>query len=369
MADLTPDQIEAARAAGIIPDAQADALLARHGINTPTATAEPLIGNEEDLRFLRSFSDIFITIGVVLLMVGIFVAAFAFDDRESGWGGFVTALIFWGLAEYFGRIKRAHLPTLAITIGFALALSIFVTQFFADRLISVTGIGKDWFVPAAVFLGGIGLYYWRIRLPFVFMLLGWGGVVFVAGIAGSLGLLPNIWAVVILSFVCAFGVLAAALWYDMKDPERVTRFSDNGFWLHTVASPLTLLSFMALGAKISFGAELTDLSALEELASSFESRINGLSGWAAFVIVLSMLWGLAINRRVFVISTLIYALTVASYFLGKMSLDPSIVLSASLLIVGGTVVFLGVGWHPARKILLRLLPNWKIFPKPERTDI
>jgi hypothetical protein len=126
---------------------------------------------------------------------------------------------------------------------------------------------------------------------------------------------------------------------------------------------------MALGAKLSFGAEFNDFSAIEEFVGTLETRVNSLSGWAAVVIVLSMLWGLAINRRVFVISTLIYALTVASYFLGKMSLDPSFVLSASLLIVGGTVVFLGVGWHPARKALLNILPNWKIFPKPERTDI
>ena len=363
--DLSPAQIRQALDAGIIGTSQADALLERHGATLTTPEAAPLIGNEVNLRFLRSFSDIFITLGVVLLMVGVFMTASALDSRESGFGDLAAAGVFWGLAEWFGRRRRQHLPTLALSIGYAVALASFVALFFADRWISFGSIGRDWFVPAATFLAGLVFFYWRIRLPFVFMLLGWGATAFVFGTVGSLGLIENLWVLIGVGFVCAAGLLAAALLYDIRDPERVQRFSDNGFWLHSVASPVTLLSFMALGAKITFGDRLTTLEGLAELRTS----ADGLAVWMIFVIVLSVLWGLAINRRVFVISTLAYSIVVLIYLLSRTQLDPTLVASLGLLVVGAIVVLLGVAWHPLRGALLRVLPNWKIFPRPVRTDI
>ena len=364
--DLTPEQIRAAREAGIIPDAQAEALLARRGeVQPDTPEAAPLIGDEENLRFLRSFSDIFITIGVGLVMAGVFSTASALDPRGLGWGLFGAALAFWALSEFFGRVRRAHLPTLVLSLGFALALGGGLAQFYADRLVSVGRIGADWFVPAALFLAGMALYYWRIRLPFCLALLAWGTVVFVFGVSGSLGLIGGLWTVIALLLLCAVGAFAAALAYDVRDPERIMRWSDNGFWLHTVASPLLLLSFLALGAKLTLGVDMSDLQSLRDLPDN----VDRLSVWMGVVIVAAMALGLAVNRRVFVVSTLLYALVLVTYGLSKTDLSPSLVASTGLLVVGGLVVFLGVGWHPARRALLRLLPDWKIFPRPLRTDI
>ena len=356
---LTPDQIARAREAGIIPADEANALL------DAADPGAPLIGNEEDLRFLRSFSDIFITIGVVLLGLGMFAVSEAVDPRGFGWGLLGAAGLFWLLSEYFGRVRRAHLPTLMLSLAFALALGGALFQLFADRFVSVGTIGADWFVPTALFLLGMGFYYWRVRLPFCMALLAWGVVAFVFGVAGSLGLLPNLWAVIALVLVCAAGVETAALLYDIRDPERERRFSDNGFWLHTVASPLTLLALMGLGAKITLG---DSLSALEDLAR-IRDDVDGLAVWMAAVIVASILWGLAVNRRVFVVSTLAYALAVIVWALTRLDFDGGLVTGLALFGVGGAVVLLGVGWHPARRMLLRALPTWPIFPRPARTDI
>ena len=36
---------------------------------------------------------------------------------------------------------------------------------------------------------------------------------------------------------CGLALFAAALWYDMRDPHRLSRYSANAFWLHILAAP------------------------------------------------------------------------------------------------------------------------------------
>jgi hypothetical protein len=39
-------------------------------------------------------------------------------------------------------------------------------------------------------------------------------------------------------FVCGIGVFTLAMWYDGRDPARITRRSDVAFWLHLLAAPM-----------------------------------------------------------------------------------------------------------------------------------
>ena len=61
MTDMTPDQISKALEAGIISDSQAKTMRAKLGVADANLAQ---IGNEDEMRFLRSFSDVFISIGV-----------------------------------------------------------------------------------------------------------------------------------------------------------------------------------------------------------------------------------------------------------------------------------------------------------------
>ena len=107
MSDMTPEQITKALDAGIITEDQAKAMRGKPIIEASSDAA--VIGNEDDMRFLRSFSDVFISIGVGLFALGLSAVAAIFGGGFS----FIGAAVIMGfMAEYFGRKRRAHAPTL-----------------------------------------------------------------------------------------------------------------------------------------------------------------------------------------------------------------------------------------------------------------
>ena len=153
MAQMTAEQITAALEAGIISAAQAETMLVQL---EPKPSNNAAIGDEENLRFIRGFSDIFIAIGVGLLMLGLSAMAAIFGGGIVFIGAAVLAAL---MAEYFGRKKRSHLPTL-IT---ALAFLIFTLKG-ASSLFGASPLGGNMFV-AMITLIAMGLFYWRVRLP------------------------------------------------------------------------------------------------------------------------------------------------------------------------------------------------------------
>jgi|GEM_PF-1139288 len=377
--DLTASQIEAARAAGIIPDVQADALLARLARLAPasipskatvTPETQPLMGDEENLRFFRSFSDIFITIGVILVMfaASISIGKLGFGEGNP-WGALITAAIFYAMSEYFGRVRRANLPTLVLSIGYALSLMTALSAMFGEGLLDMQigngGLSGKAVLSAALFLAGVALYYWRIRLPFCFVILAWGIIAFIMTVLLSLGLyqhprlIPPVWTAL------GIATVSVALLYDIRDPDRIRRYSDNAFWLHSVASPVLVSGLVACGIAL-VAPQVQTLEDIELLGKTFENY----TPWIFLVVGVSILFGLAINRRVFVISTLIYAVGTMVFLVSRFDLfDGQTTFAIGLAIVGSMVIFLGVGWHPARRALLKLLPRWPIFPRSQRLDL
>jgi len=94
-----------------------------------------------------------------------------------------------------------------------------------------------------------------------------------------------------------------AIVYDMRDPERVTRFSDNAFWLHLVSAPLIINGLgLVLGA-------LQVLRALPGFKLPFPMPIPFPGEeWKVMVMIgLLTVIGLALNRRALVASSLGYA--------------------------------------------------------------
>ena len=175
MTDMTLEQIEAALAAGILSPAQAKAMKTKamkakvartdaFGADMPSRKPlrdAALIGDEENMRFVRSFSDVFIAIGIGLLCLGIYATIGMFGGGALFLAG---AGLIWLMCEYFGRIKRAHLPTLLLAFAFL----IFVHTGVAAVL---PGQASNAVVPALITLGAMLVFYARFRLPFCMALI------------------------------------------------------------------------------------------------------------------------------------------------------------------------------------------------------
>ena len=342
MTDMTPKQITEALEAGIITPSQAEAMRAKY---STAETDRAQIGNEDEMRFLRSFSDVFIAIGVGIFAAGLSVVAGIFGGGISFLG---AAAVMWIVAEYFGRKKRAHLPTL-IT---ALAFLIFV-QRGSIAVLGDIGFGGD-VVTALITLGAMLLFYLRIRLPFCIALIAVAALYLAGSIVNGIApeFLQNQFGIGLL--LSGLVIFAAALLYDMNDKHRTTRFADNAFWLHFLAAPL-----------IIHGLALKLVSLQKDVLFGFVPIVSLDRADAAIVMIMVgviTIVGLAINRRALIVSSLGYAAFALGYLFDGTGMGFGTVVAVTFLLLGGAIIFLGAGWHKARNLLLKILPKLPIFP-------
>lgn len=348
MTDMTPEQIAKALNAGIISEAQAKTMRAKAGV-TEAACAQ--IGNEDEMRFLRSFSDVFIAIGVGIFAAGLSVVAGIFGGGVSF---LLAAAVMWIMAEYFGRKRRAHLPTLITALAFLLFM-----QRGASSVLGDLGLGGD-IAAALITLGAMLLFYWRIRLPFCIALIALAGLYLAGSIVGQIApefLKQQFGFGLLLSGIVIFAV---ALLYDMNDKHRTTRFADNAFWLHFLAAPL-----------IIHGLALMLVSLQKDVLFGFVPMVSLNQGDAAIIMIIVALItviGLAINRRALIVSSLGYAAFAMGYLFDGTGMGLGTVIAVTLLLLGGAIIFLGAGWHTARNGLLKVLPKLPIFPPPFDPD-
>ena len=235
---------------GIITAEQAQRLRALENVGEPPEL--PVSPDDEQLRFISGFSDVFVTIGLAM-----FLGAIGFFAAQIGGGlgaGIVIAATTWLLAEFFTRVRRMALPSIVLLIVFACA--VFVA---AGHAIDANSAGYlpraplDLFGPGngrpTVVAGGafvtvllVALHYWRFRVPITIA----AGCAALTGTVFSLfyGLVPDLPSVAYnaVIFVCGLAVFAFAMQFDMTDPERRTRRTDIAFWLHLLAAPLIVHS-------------------------------------------------------------------------------------------------------------------------------
>ncbi|MEP1230183.1 MAG: hypothetical protein ABJG88_05865 [Litorimonas sp.] len=347
---LTGPQITSALEAGIISRDQAASMRAELQSKKTTANVrqndlpnQSTIGHEDNMRFLRSFSDVFIAIGLILLALGVL----GLTHLLGGGVLFIGAAgLMWVGAEYFGRKKRAHLPSLIIALSFLM----FSQRGFAALL------GGGGSLAALVTLGVMALFYWRVRLPFCIALIAASALFLLFSLLAQFApsLTKNNLGVILgLSGLVIF---SAALAYDTNDQHRTTRFADNAFWLHFLAAPLIIHGMAITGVALKtdklFG--IVPIFSLD----SFDAII------VLLIISFLTLIGLAINRRALIVSALGYTgFAITSLFMAAgTGVGTSLIFT--LIILGGVIVFLGVGWHEARKLMLAILPKWRIFPPP-----
>ena len=302
-----------------------------------------LIGNEDDMRFLRSFSDVFISIGIGLLILGLM----GLGAIMGSWMAIAGAGLMWMMAEYFGRKKRAHLPTLITALGF-----LFFVHRAADSFVPDISFGVG-VMPALVTLGAMLVFYLRFRLPFSIALIAISLLILTFSFLGE-HVPPGL--LLLLSGLVFFVV---ALVYDSHDTDRKTRFADNAFWLHFTAAPLILHGIMAYTLTIKNKTAMAGFI-------KFPTLDSGDAIIMLVIVAFMALVGLAINRRALLVSSLGYAAFAMAMLMKQTGLGFGSAIAFAFLLLGVIVVFLGAGWHGTRGALLKVLPRsglaGKIFP-------
>ena len=349
--------------------------------NDPDRMLDP-----ENLRFLTNFNDVFLTIGIVVLMTGLgflsaisvtnmlglssmaepnsMVAAQAIADKVR-WALILTPLPLivgaWLLAEYFCGKRRLLLPSMALAIIITWASGVLaagLASFMVDPVIEaghvesgmnpweiLTGLSYSGFAAA---VAAAGLFFWRFRLPFsLFLLAGAIAGLFYTAVAQFAGIGQVGSGAAML--VVGLATLGTAIAFDMRDPTRSTRSSDHAFWLHMAAAPQIILGVRGL-----------------LLGSGFAPASTAEATMMLVVLIAFAVLSLALNRRALIVSGLVTFATTLWVLVNEFGGGGVNTLMLTALIIGGAIVLLGGGWRTARRGLLKVFPQegalGRIFP-------
>ncbi len=198
-----------------------------------------------------------------------------------------------------------------------------------------------------------GLFYLLYRIPLALALTIMGAAVVVlqlvlrtlGWLSGDPGFEVNHPVVLsIIAIICAVGLFALAMKFDLRDPLRRTVNSDIAFWLHLGAAPALLLQHH-FACRVSAAVHLLRCRQYRFVRPWWWRRSSAL-----------MAIGLIIDRRAFVTSGLL-SLGFALYGIfrqGDARVDTYIYIT--LLTVGAIVLVIGTGWMPLRRLVMRRLP-------------
>lgn len=335
------EHIEAAVAQGILTGDQAARLrdLARRDL-APVSVNDGLPDpDDEKFRLIGGFNDVFVTIGVLLLVAAFFGLASVLDFRP---GLAVLAMIAaWGLSEFFSRRMRLALPSITLALMFAGA-----TGFLATSLALLPN-GGDWaddrgfrlwimLFSLGVMVGGVA-HHWRFRVP-IDVAIAAGGLTY--AVYNGIGVIAPDWIGdngSALAAVLGLLLFAAAVRTDASDTQRVTRRSDVAFWMHLLAAPMIVHAVIPLVA----------------------GPVSALGTGQAFAVLLVFallgIVALVIDRRALLVSGLTYAGIAIGYLLSQ-SVAEGMGLSLTLLGLAIVVLGLSAGWRSLRRAVLPLLP-------------
>jgi hypothetical protein len=335
---------------GIISNAQAESLRSLERTVTPppamdtwseSAAKSP---DDESLRFVTGFSDIFVAIGLALFCgaAGYFLARF-FGGAVM-WAG--LAFLAWLLAEFFTRSRRMALPSIMLLALFVFSAFGAAAETFAGwSPLTYFWDGKPLTVGAftAIWLAGLvtaacaALHYWRFRVPIT--VAAGAAALAVTFVALVFAIWPSRDHAMFnrLLLFCGIVVFAAAMRFDSSDRERVTRRTDIAFWLHLLAAPLIVHPVIS--------TLLGDKTPVESPAA-----IEILGIFLLFALV-----AVAIDRRAMLVSGLTYAGIAFGSLVRQIGFS-DFTIPSTLLALGAFVLLLSAGWQPLRRAVLRFFP-------------
>jgi hypothetical protein len=336
---IRDEHIEAAVAQGILTADQAVRLrdLARGSVVRDEPSADP---DDEKFRLIGGFNDVFVTIGVGLLVAALFALASALGFNI----GFAALglIAAWGLAEFFSRRMRLALPSIALALMFAGAAAYLAILLGAPLLSpsdgSPEGVAGLWTAFAGFGAAIAALVHERrFRVPIDIAI---AASAIVCTLSGLLGTIAPAWTSEnwsLLMGLFGLGVFALAIRFDASDPARQTRRADIAFWLHLLAAPMIVHAVIPL----------------------VTGRVGDMgTPQAVGILVLFAVLGLVaivIDRRALLVSGLTYAGIAIGYLLSQ-GIEEGLGLSLTLLVLAALVLGLSAGWKSLRRALLPLLP-------------
>ena len=348
---VSDDVLAAAISESIITDAQAAALQDLASRRERERIAE--MGTEEHFRFMRGFNDFFLALGVAFLCSSMLY--FSTTPLML----LLSAILVWALAELLVGRMRLVLPGILLACFFMILV---FGAFPVDEWLTTSTGGAPRIprnqvvglfgafnagrlaplaVAAKALIAGIAalLFYARFRLPFVLLPAAASGVFTIVALTTQLSSATLAYSYVLLA--CGLAVFAIAMLYDVSDRERTTRRSDCAFWLHLLAAPLVVHSFISIVAPNSLTAT---------------NMTNSLAATILLIVMALALTAITIDRRALLVSTLVYLGAVIAYAVNSAAIQRADALFSTLAVLGVVVVTLGVGWQPLRRRLLSLLP-------------
>ncbi len=338
---IRDEHVDAAIEQGILTREQAQRLRALAAGEAPSLASHEAAPDPDDERFrlIGGFNDVFVTIGVGLLVAALFGLA-----RGLGFNiGFaVLALVAaWGLAEFFSRRMRLALPSIALAIMFSgaaayVAISLGSTVF--GSYDNGEGVAGLWTMFAGFGVTVAALVHdRRFRVPIDTAIAASGTVCMLSGLLGTLApeWTRENWSLLMGLF--GLGVFAVAIRFDASDPSRQTRRADIAFWLHLLAAPMIVHAVIPLVT-----GHVGDMGTFQ--------AVGILVLFAALGLV-----ALVIDRRALLVSGLSYAGIAIGYLLSQ-SVEQGMGLSLTLLLLAALVLGLSAGWKSLRRAILPLLP-------------
>jgi hypothetical protein len=384
---ITPEHLERAVGRGLISAAQAAGLVALAGEKAPAPAAltddTPDTTPDEQLRLVGGGNDLFVTIGVLLLVFGAGFALTPLVGEDSPLLSVLLAGGVWALAEIVTRQKRMRLSSTVLAAMFMTLIAALIAHGLQSRIdlaaleanpLSIVAkrgeIGWLSLLAAGAFVGAATLYFWRFRVPVLAAIIALGvtALAFTQGAlflydgvtTGSVAIptldqLPDVMRnALYVPLICGLAVFGIAVALDLHDRERRTIWSDCAFWLHVVSAPLLVhpLFIMATGQDVAFGA----------IAPGQDAVIGLVVLIAVFTYV-----ALAIDRRSLLVPTLAYfgSLGVAN-LVGDAANGAGIPPIALVLIaVGALIILFGAGWQRIRKLIVATtLPSGLVHRLP-----
>jgi hypothetical protein len=339
---MTPEDLRAAVAAGILDESQAARLKALADDRLGKRLAMP--SEDEPFEFFRGFSEIFISIGLIILLTGVTALLAAF-------GGFAlltlvplaSAVIAWWWATYFTLKRRMTLPSMVLATAYGTGILIFAFTVLARTGVDERGLAIGGFILAAL---GMVLWYRRFRLPFAAFLTGGAvlGAVYsitasasnLVGLATSGGYqdlfdLGESPAFATATLLFGIGAFVTGMWFDTRDPHRLGRHSATAFWCHLLAAP-ALVNTVAV------------------------TLLNGGGvGFLAIALVLITVLALVIDRRSFLTAAIAYIAIVITWVMGEGDATRWIFV---LLLLGAFITAIGTWWVQLRAWVMSVLPDF-----------
>ncbi|WP_017221585.1 hypothetical protein [Moritella dasanensis] len=292
------------------------------------------VADEENIRLIGGFNDIFIVIACALLL---FSSLWAVRTIDPGLGLATFAALSWALAEFFVLKRKMAFPAIMLLLAFiggVFQLSMEVFGSLGDQAMMVaTGAS----VIAAY------CHWRRFNVP----------ITIAAGTAATIGFIVSSFVsmfatpdmlnvltdwILVLIFICGILTFLFAMYWDSSDRERVTNRTDTAFWLHLLSAPLIIHPvFLSVG-----------------ILNGDES-ISSIAVIIALYISMSLI-SIIIDRRAFMVSSLVYVLYAISSLMSMYG-DVGTNFAMTGMAIGAALLLLSALWHPVRGMIVTVLPN------------